>query len=77
MNGICKKTNIKGAKMKALNTMSGIGFMGMKKVWFHWVTSSEKWLLGQSTLEKPCNAAAAVLHIVRFKAYFLVSCSEQ
>lgn len=64
MNGICRKTNSKGAEMKALNTTSRTGFMGMKEVWLHWVTPSENWFLGQSTLGKLCNAAAAVLCIV-------------
>lgn len=63
--------------MQPLNAMSGMGFMGMKEVQFHWVTPSENWLLGQSTLGKLCSSTAALLQIVRFEAYFLVSCSEQ
>lgn len=64
MNDICRETDSKGAEMKALDAMSGIGFMVMKEVWFHRVTPSENWLLGQSTLGKLCSSAAAVLHIV-------------
>lgn len=64
MNGICRKTNSKGAEMKTLNARSRIGFMGMKEFQFHCVTLSENWLcLGQSTLRKLCSSAAAVLHI--------------
>lgn len=41
MNGICRKTNSKGAEMKTLNARSRIGFMGMKEFQFHCVTLSE------------------------------------
>lgn len=63
--------------MKTLNARLRIGFMDMKEVQFHWVTPSENWLLGQSTLGKLCSSAAALLHVGHFEAYFLVSCSEQ
>ncbi|RLW11425.1 hypothetical protein DV515_00001768 [Chloebia gouldiae] len=50
VNGICRKTNSKGAETKTLNARLRIGFMDTKEVQFHCVTPSENWLLGQSTL---------------------------
>lgn len=75
MNGICRKTKSKGAEMKGLNAMSGIGFMGVKEVGLpHQRTGS--WDRAHSESCATQQLQCYILYDSKL-AYFLVSCSEQ